>query len=139
MRFRTATLLALAVAGLTAVACGSVAPGTRAPTAGATAAPTQAPAATATASAAMTASAPAGDPTSDRPYDVFVPASYTSSVPTPLVILLHGMGLSGAQMEAIFELQPAAEERGFLYVHPDGTRNPDGEPFWEKTLMGLSR
>jgi polyhydroxybutyrate depolymerase len=36
-------------------------------------------------------------------------------------------------MESIFELQPVAEEWGFLYVHPDGTRNPDGDPFWNAT------
>lgn len=133
MRSGIRTLLVLAVTGLVAAACGAVAPRTQAPTASATAAQTQAPAATATISTATAPSAPAGDPTGDRPYDVFVPTSYKSSVPTPLVMLLHGMGISGAQMESIFELQPVAEERGFLYVHPDGTKNPDGEPFWNAT------
>lgn len=133
MRSGIRTLLVLAVSGLVAAACGAVAPRTQAPTASATAAPTQAPAATATISTATAPEAPAGDPTMDRPFDVFVPASYRSSVPTPLVMLLHGLGVSGAQMEAIFELQPVAEERGFLYVHPDGTKNPGGEPFWNAT------
>jgi polyhydroxybutyrate depolymerase len=133
MRFGIRTLLALAVTGLMAAACGAVAPGTQAPTAGTTAVPTQAPAATATTSTATTPPAPAGDPTRDRPYDVFVPTTYSASVPMPLVMLLHGFSLGSVQMEAIFQLQPVAEERGFLYVHPDGTKNPDGDPFWNAT------
>jgi polyhydroxybutyrate depolymerase len=133
LRFGIRTLLALAVTGLVAAACGAVAPGTQAPTASAAAAPTQSPAATATISTSTTPSAPAGDPTRDRPYDVLVPTTYKASVPMPLVMLLHGFSLSSAQMEAIFPLQPVAEERGFLYVHPDGTKNPDGDPFWNAT------
>jgi len=133
MRLGIRTLLVLAVTGLVVAACGAVVPGTQAPRASATAAPTRAATATAIVSTATASSAPAGGPLRDRPYDVFVPASYKPSVPMPLVILLHGMGISGAQMESIFELQPVAEEQGFLYVHPDGTKNPDGEPFWNAT------
>ncbi len=133
MRAGLRTLLVLAGTGLVAGACGAVAPSTQAPTASATAAPTPAPAATASISAATTPSAPAGDPIGDRPYDVFVPTTYTASVPMPLVLLLHGIGTSSAQMEAIVQLQPLAEERGFLYVHPDGTQDSAGDPFWNAT------
>ena len=58
----------------------------------------------------------------DRPYEVFVPSSYNASTAAPLVILLHGYGASGAIQESYFRLQPQAEERGFLYIHPDGTK-----------------
>jgi polyhydroxybutyrate depolymerase len=51
----------------------------------------------------------------------------------PLVILLHGFGASGAIQEAYFQLQPLAESRGFLYVHPDGTVNQIGRTFWNAT------
>jgi polyhydroxybutyrate depolymerase len=64
---------------------------------------------------------------------VFVPTSYTSSVPMPLVMLLHGIGTSSSQMESIIKLQPMTEERGFLYVHPDGTKDTAGDPFWNAT------
>jgi polyhydroxybutyrate depolymerase len=69
----------------------------------------------------------------DRPFDVFVPSTYDSSTPMPLVVLLHGYGATGAIQEAYFGLQPLAEQRGFLYVHPDGTKDPLGNQFWNAT------
>jgi polyhydroxybutyrate depolymerase len=51
----------------------------------------------------------------------------------PLVLLLHGIGTSSDRMESIVGLQPVAEERGFLYVHPEGTRDAAGDPFWNAT------
>jgi polyhydroxybutyrate depolymerase len=36
-------------------------------------------------------------------------------------------------MESVIKLQPMAEERGFLYVHPDGTKDTAGDPFWNAT------
>jgi len=78
-------------------------------------------------------SGPTGDPIVDRPFEVFVPTRYTASVPMPLVLLLHGIGTSSARMESIVKLEPVAEERGFLYVHPDGTLDAAGDPFWNAT------
>ncbi|WP_437678151.1 alpha/beta hydrolase family esterase [Sorangium sp. So ce131] len=75
-------------------------------------------------------SAPIGG---DRPVDLFVPSSYEEGTPTPLVILLHGYTASGSVQEAYFMLQPLAEERGFLYAHPDGTTDTDGNTFWNAT------
>jgi len=51
----------------------------------------------------------------------------------PLVLVLHGFGATGAIQEAFFQMQPLAEERGFLYVHPDGTVNVIGRQFWNAT------
>jgi polyhydroxybutyrate depolymerase len=69
----------------------------------------------------------------DRPFDVFVPSTYDESTPMPLVVLLHGYTASGDLQEAYFRLQPLAEQRGFLYVHPDGTTDVRGEQFWNAT------
>jgi polyhydroxybutyrate depolymerase len=69
----------------------------------------------------------------DRPFDVFVPSGYEAATATPLVILLHGYGASGALQEIYFNLQPQAEERGFLYVHPDATPNRLGLSAWNAT------
>lgn len=69
----------------------------------------------------------------DRPFDVFVPSSYDGDSAVPLVLLLHGYGASGDIQEGYFGLQPLAEERGFLYVHPDGTVDGSGRPFWNAT------
>lgn len=73
------------------------------------------------------------DPTIDRPFEVFAPTSYDPNTPMPLVVLLHGFGASGAIQEAYFQFQSLAEERGFLYVHPDGTINQIGRQFWNAT------
>jgi polyhydroxybutyrate depolymerase len=82
---------------------------------------------------ASTPTAAGVDPTIERPFDVFTPSSYSPDTAMPLVVLLHGFGASGAIQEAYFQLQPLAEERGFLYVHPDGTINAIGRPFWNAT------
>lgn len=69
----------------------------------------------------------------DRPVEVFVPSGYQEGTPTPLVILLHGYGASGLAQELLFQVQPVAEARGFLYAHPDGTFDTDGSRFWNAT------
>ena len=69
----------------------------------------------------------------DRPFDVFVPSSYQEGSPAPLLVLLHGYGATGAIQEGYLGLQAIAEARGFLYVHPDGTKNVLGDPFWNAT------
>ena len=73
------------------------------------------------------------DLTADRPFKVFVPTGYDETAPTPLVILLHGYSASGDGQEAYFQFQPLAEKRGFLYVHPDGLKDPRGNQFWNAT------
>jgi polyhydroxybutyrate depolymerase len=79
------------------------------------------------------------DPAVDRPYDVFVPTSYSDATAMPLVLLLHGHGVNGDIQEAFFQFQALAETRGFLYVHPDGTIGTDGDPYWNATDGCCSR
>jgi polyhydroxybutyrate depolymerase len=64
---------------------------------------------------------------------VVVPASYTTGTATALVVLLHGYGFDGATQSAYFGIQTEAERRGFLLVHPDGTKNALGKSFWNAT------
>lgn len=73
------------------------------------------------------------DPIDGRPFDVFVPSTYTPDTAMPLVVLLHGFGASGIIQNLYFGLQPLAESRGFLYVHPDGTINVIDKQFWNAT------
>jgi polyhydroxybutyrate depolymerase len=71
--------------------------------------------------------------TGARPYDVFVPKSYNGSTAVPLIVSLHGYTSSGAKQDLYFKLQPLAEQLGFLYIHPDGTKDASGNPFWNAT------
>jgi polyhydroxybutyrate depolymerase len=56
-----------------------------------------------------------------REYLLYVPPSYDSAMPTPLVISLHGaMSWPALQMK-ISRWNEAADENGFLVVYPSGT------------------
>lgn len=68
-----------------------------------------------------------------RPAALHVPLSYDPSVPTPLVILLHGYGSNSVAQEAYMQFTPLSEEFGFLYLTPDGTVDCVGNQFWNAT------
>ena len=67
------------------------------------------------------------------PVRVFVPSTYDPAQPMPLIFLLHGYSSSGNAIEAAWQLEPLAEELGFLYLHPDGTEDIFGFQFWNAT------
>ncbi len=69
----------------------------------------------------------------DRPVAVHVPPGYDPSKPAPLVLLLHGYSASGALQELYMKFTPLADERGFLYAYPDGTKDGSGNRFWNAT------
>lgn len=69
----------------------------------------------------------------DRPVDVQVPDGYQPGTPAPLLILLHGYSISGVVEELYLHLGPTANEHGFLYAHPNGTIDQQGEYFWNAT------
>lgn len=66
----------------------------------------------------------------ERPYRYYVPRHYDPTRPTPLLILLHGYGASGAAQDFYFDFKRLAEQRGFLYAYPDGLRDARGRRFW---------
>ncbi len=68
-----------------------------------------------------------------RPYKEFVPSSYSSKSPVPLVVLLHGYGSSGNQQETYMNFKAVAEQRGFILAYPDGTVDATGKQFWNAT------
>ena len=65
-----------------------------------------------------------------RPYNFHVPTSYDASKPTPLVILLHGYGATGAVQDSYFGLTATSDANDFLYAYPDGTPDASGKLFW---------
>lgn len=64
--------------------------------------------------------------------DVKVPTSYAVDDPTPLVVLLHGYGSSGARQESYMKFGALVDSHDFLLVHPDGLeeRSDRGARFW---------
>ena len=67
------------------------------------------------------------------PVVVHIPSSYDGVTPVPLLLLLHGYTSTGAAAEAYLQFAPVAEEAGMLYLHPDGTEDSLGNPFWNAT------
>lgn len=62
-----------------------------------------------------------------------MPSGYEPTSPLPLVVLLHGYSGQVVLQELYFRFAPLAEQRGFFYVQPDGTRDRKGKRFWNAT------
>lgn len=56
----------------------------------------------------------------ERTFQVHVPVSYNGTVPTPVVLNLHGLGRDGATQAQIAKMNEKSAAEGFLAVHPDG-------------------
>jgi polyhydroxybutyrate depolymerase len=69
----------------------------------------------------------------ERPFQLYVPSSYVAATKMPLVVLLHGYSADAVRQESYFKLTAEAERRGFLYAMPDGTKNTQGNQFWNAT------
>lgn len=65
-----------------------------------------------------------------RPVEVYVPTTYRPTEPMPLIFFLHGYGFTGAGYEESIRLTAYAEERGFLYVIPEGNLDANNAPYW---------
>lgn len=65
-----------------------------------------------------------------RPFEITVPSSYDAATPAPLIMLLHGHGSNGPEVDGYAGLRAPAAERGALYVVPEGTTDSGGLQFW---------
>ncbi len=54
-----------------------------------------------------------------RSYHLYVPSTYLKSGPAPLVIALHGGGVTGQKVAILLRLNPLADQYGFIAVYPD--------------------
>jgi polyhydroxybutyrate depolymerase len=61
-----------------------------------------------------------------------VPTHYNPATATPLIVLLHGYTSSGGQQDAYMGFSKLAEKYGYLFVAPDGNKEPGGNQsrFW---------
>ncbi len=55
-----------------------------------------------------------------RTYTVHLPQSYNPATPTPVVIVFHGLGMSGLSVRGLSAMDFCAERNGFITVYPDG-------------------
>ena len=82
---------------------------------------------------------PSGTPVptgGQRPVTVRVPSGYRTGSPAPLLVLLHGYTSDATAVDDYFHLQPVLDERGVLYVVPNGTPDRAGDQFWNATDAG---
>jgi polyhydroxybutyrate depolymerase len=59
-----------------------------------------------------------------RSYLLYVPESYDPTVPTPLIITLHGFAQWPANQAGVSQWNELADEYGFIVVYPAGTGFP---------------
>lgn len=65
-----------------------------------------------------------------RDYCVQTPAGYSSSTPTPVLMLLHGLGAAGQPMSDYLGLDALTDLYGVILIKPDGTAGPTGDRYW---------
>jgi polyhydroxybutyrate depolymerase len=69
----------------------------------------------------------------DRPVTLNVPVDYDDSIPTPLLIVLHGYGADGDLQAAYLGMDKLVNEQGILMAAPNGTIDKTGSRFWNAT------
>lgn len=65
-----------------------------------------------------------------RTYRLYKPLSYTGSQAYPLVINMHGYTSNALQQQYYGNFMPIADTAKFLIVHPQGTKDPSNQPYW---------
>ncbi len=61
----------------------------------------------------------------ERNYLVYVPKSYNSQIPTPVVLAFHGRGGNSKDGPRFFQIEKLADKENFIVVYPQGTGEID--------------
>lgn len=72
-------------------------------------------------------------PTERGDVPLYSPSKAGSDEPLPLIVSLHGYTGNGNEHENYFNLRSQVDDRRFLLCVPNGTRNADGDRFWNAT------
>ncbi|MEI9948750.1 MAG: PHB depolymerase family esterase [Pseudomonadota bacterium] len=107
-------------------------PATRLPSVATRHAPVVTPALGAPPVASVSASADAGDPAHafDPPALLRLPDSLQAGERVPLLLVLHGFGVSSNLLIVKAGLNALADRKKFAYLAPEGARDALGRPFW---------
>lgn len=70
--------------------------------------------------------------TTARPATLIVPDDYDGT-PHPLVVLIHGLGSNGGEVDTFFGMSAHVDDRDFFLLLPNGSTSNDGTPFWNAT------
>ena len=57
----------------------------------------------------------------ERKYILYIPSTYTGTISVPLVLNIHGHGLTASKHMNYGDLRPIADSAGFIIVHPQAT------------------
>jgi polyhydroxybutyrate depolymerase len=66
----------------------------------------------------------------DRATSVDLPDGYSENNPAPLLLDLHGFMGDGLSQQRFSRLSNTARSNGFVYAAPDGSRNSNGDQYW---------
>jgi polyhydroxybutyrate depolymerase len=59
----------------------------------------------------------------ERTYRIYVPPSYDETKPAPLLLVFHGLGGDGKEMESATKFNDISGPRAFIVVYPDGYKS----------------
>lgn len=65
-----------------------------------------------------------------RNYRIYIPESYNSNNPVPLLFNLHGYSSNNLEQELYADFRPIADTANFIIVHPNGTPDGNGQLNW---------
>ena len=66
----------------------------------------------------------------ERPALVYWPQEWDGTSLLPVVVMLHGYGATGIVQDIYLQLRPRIDTYGFIYVIPEGLRDPSGAQYW---------
>jgi poly(hydroxyalkanoate) depolymerase family esterase len=87
------------------------------------------PAAATAATGALTSGDYTG-PEGTQHYQLYVPSTYTSGTPVPLVVALHGCTQTGDSFRRLTRWDALAEAKGFIVVFPEQDPNANQQKCW---------
>lgn len=67
----------------------------------------------------------------DRPVQLQVPSDFSEDRTYPVIMILHGYGVSGFIQQTFLGLGDLANTHDALVLAPDGTLDSTGKPFWK--------